>query len=107
MRKNKIKNKNKDSNTDWKLGEKERIGIRKVAEKAIIVGVIPKDQTEDQVLEYLDELEFLAETAGAITVKRFTQKLGQPDRRTFVGKGETRRNCPIYREACRYHPGYF
>ena len=48
-------------------------------EKAVLVGVVNKEQTEQQVLEYLDELAFLAETAGAITVKRFTQKLAHPD----------------------------
>ena len=57
-------------------------------EKAVLVGVINKDQTEQQVQEYLDELAFLAETAGAITVKRFTQKLEHPDSRSFVGKGK-------------------
>src|SRR5687767_15601355 len=57
-------------------------------ERAILVGLIHKDQTEPQVQEYLDELAFLAETAGAVTVKRFTQKLQHPDSRTFVGKGK-------------------
>ncbi|HVI46331.1 MAG TPA: GTPase HflX [Chitinophaga sp.] len=57
-------------------------------ERAVIVGVITKDQTERQVQEFLDELVFLAETAGATTVKRFTQKLAHPDRATFVGKGK-------------------
>lgn len=57
-------------------------------ERAVLVGVIQKDQTETQVQEYLDELAFLASTAGAITVKRFTQKLQHPDSRTFVGKGK-------------------
>ena len=57
-------------------------------ERAILVGLIHKDQTEPQVQEYLDELAFLAETAGAISVKRFTQKLQHPDSRTFVGKGK-------------------
>jgi GTPase len=52
------------------------------------VGVIQKEQTEMQVNEYLDELAFLAETAGATAVKRFTQKLQHPDSRTFVGKGK-------------------
>lgn len=56
--------------------------------RAVIVGVITKDQTERQVQEYLDELVFLAETAGATTVKRFTQKLAHPDRATFIGKGK-------------------
>ncbi|MBS1933183.1 MAG: GTPase HflX, partial [Bacteroidetes bacterium] len=57
-------------------------------EKAILVGVVQKTQTEEQVNEYLDELAFLAETAGAITVKRFTQKLLHPDSKTFIGKGK-------------------
>jgi GTPase len=57
-------------------------------EKAVLVGLVHKDQTEPQVQEYLDELAFLAETAGAVSVKRFTQKLQHPDSRTFVGKGK-------------------
>ncbi|HEY0432957.1 MAG TPA: GTPase HflX [Chitinophagaceae bacterium] len=57
-------------------------------ERAVLVGLIHKDQTEQQLHEYLDELAFLAETAGAIAVKRFTQKLTRPDSRTFVGKGK-------------------
>jgi len=57
-------------------------------ERAILVGLVHKDQTEVQLQEYLDELAFLAETAGAITVKRFTQKLPHPDTRTFIGKGK-------------------
>lgn len=60
----------------------------KQEEKAILVGLIHKTQTEEQVREYLDELAFLAETAGAITVKRYVQKLQHPDSRTFVGKGK-------------------
>jgi GTP-binding protein HflX len=57
-------------------------------ERAVLVGLVHKDQTEQQVNEYLDELAFLAETAGAIAVKRFTQKLPHPDSRTFIGKGK-------------------
>ena len=60
----------------------------KKEEKAVLVGLVHKDQTEPQVQEYLDELAFLAETAGAVTVKRFTQKLQHPDSRTLVGKGK-------------------
>ncbi len=56
--------------------------------RTVLVGVINKDQTEQQANEYLDELAFLAETAGALAVKRFTQKLAQPDSRSFVGKGK-------------------
>ncbi len=57
-------------------------------EKCVLVGLIQKEQTAEQVQEYLDELAFLAETAGAETVKRFTQKLPHRDSKTFVGKGK-------------------
>ena len=57
-------------------------------EKAILVGVIQKTQTDEQVKEYMDELAFLAETAGAKTIKRFTQRLAHPDSKTFIGKGK-------------------
>jgi len=57
-------------------------------EKAVLVGLIHKNQTEQQVQEYMDELAFLAETAGAKAVKRFTQKSEHPHSRTFVGKGK-------------------
>jgi GTPase len=58
------------------------------AENALLVAVVGKSDTEQQVNEYLDELAFLAETAGANTVKRFIQKLAHPDSKTFVGKGK-------------------
>ncbi len=57
-------------------------------ETAILIGLITKDQPAEQAKEYLDELEFLAVTAGAETKKQFTQKLERPDPRTFVGKGK-------------------
>ena len=57
-------------------------------EKAVLVGLVQKEQTETQVKEYLDELSFLAETAGAVAVKRFFQKMAHPDSKTFVGKGK-------------------
>ncbi len=57
-------------------------------ERTVLVGLIQDDQTNEQVAEYLDELAFLSETAGAVAVKRFTQKLPHPDSRTFVGKGK-------------------
>lgn len=57
-------------------------------ENAILVGLIYKEQTEPMVNEYLYELAFLAETAGANAVKRFTQKLPHPDSKIFVGKGK-------------------
>ncbi len=59
-----------------------------VNEKALLIGVVQKDQTEQQVVEYMDELSFLAETAGAVTIKRYLQKLSFPDGKTFVGKGK-------------------
>jgi GTP-binding protein HflX len=66
----------------------EKKSIIKKEEKAVLIGLIQKDQTEEQVNEYLDELAFLAETAGAITIKMFKQRLQHPDSRTFVGKGK-------------------
>ena len=57
-------------------------------ERAVLVGLVHKDQTEQQVQQYLEELAFLAETSGAISVKRFTQKLPHPDSKTFIGKGK-------------------
>src|ERR1043165_8292235 len=57
-------------------------------EKAVLVGMVHNNQTDLQMQEYLDELAFLAETAGAIAVKKFTQKLSHPDSRTFIGKGK-------------------
>ena len=63
---------------------------KKITEEqhAILVGLVYKEQTEPMVNEYLDELVFLAETAGVKTVKRFIQKLPHPDSKTFVGKGK-------------------
>ena len=57
-------------------------------ERAVLVSVLQPDQTEQLVNEYLDELAFLAETAGAKTIKSFIQRLPNPDSRTFVGKGK-------------------
>jgi GTP-binding protein HflX len=57
-------------------------------ERAILVGLVTKDQTETQTLEYLTELAFLAETAGAVPIKQFIQKLPHRDSKTFVGKGK-------------------
>ena len=55
---------------------------------AVLVGLIQQNQGEELEMEYLEELKFLAETAGATTLKIFTQKLSHPDSRTFVGKGK-------------------
>ncbi|WP_175620354.1 GTPase HflX [Chryseobacterium schmidteae] len=57
-------------------------------EKAVLVGVVTQNQDEDKLQEYMDELEFLAYTAGASVDRRFTQKLTQPDSKTFVGSGK-------------------
>ncbi|MBD3904989.1 GTPase HflX [Chryseobacterium sp. Ch-15] len=57
-------------------------------EKAVLVGVVTQNQDEDKLQEYMDELEFLAFTAGATVDRRFTQKLTQPDSKTFVGSGK-------------------
>ncbi|MBQ3614241.1 MAG: GTPase HflX [Bacteroidales bacterium] len=57
-------------------------------EKAVFVGVIKQGDDERQVMEYLDELEFLAETAGAIGVKKFIQKVDRPDSRTYIRSGK-------------------
>ena len=62
--------------------------LPKLEERAVLVALIREGQTTQQVTEYLDELAFLAETAGAITINRFTQKLQHPDVRTFVGSGK-------------------
>lgn len=66
----------------------EKANRIKSEETAVLVGVILKDQRDEQVKEYLDELSFLAETAGAVTIKRFIQKLAHPDSRTYIGKGK-------------------
>ena len=70
------------------MKDKLHITNEAIQEKAVLVGVITQNQDEAQLKEYLDELSFLAETAGAIEVKRFTQKLPHPDPKTFVGKGK-------------------
>ncbi|AEA42909.1 GTPase HflX [Fluviicola taffensis] len=59
-----------------------------VEETCVLVGIITSTVTDEQAHEYLDELEFLAETAGATSVKRFTQKLPMANPRTFVGTGK-------------------
>ena len=62
--------------------------LPKLEERAVLVALIREGQTTQQVTEYLGELAFLAETAGAITINRFTQKLQHPDVRYFVGSGK-------------------
>src|SRR5690606_39102247 len=73
---------------NWTIDSKEKGTAKTGEEYAVLVGLIQKDQTEEQVEEWLDELEFLALTAGAVTKKRFLQKMPHPDTRTFIGKGK-------------------
>lgn len=68
------------------MREKERAIVKQ--EFAVLVGVISKGQSEEKVKEYLDELEFLAMTSGAKTLKHFVQKLEYPDPKTFIGSGK-------------------
>ena len=60
----------------------------KELERAVLVGLITKDQNEREAKEYLEELAFLTDTAGAIAVKTYTQKLSSPDSRTYIGTGK-------------------
>ncbi|MEN9303398.1 MAG: hypothetical protein RL264_1827 [Bacteroidota bacterium] len=64
------------------------VTVDAVEESCVLVGVITSEINEETALEHLDELQFLAETAGAITVERFTQKLPYPNPRTYVGTGK-------------------
>ena len=66
----------------------EKSTLFQQAERAILVGVGLKEQKDLQIREYLEELEFLAATAGATTVKTFIQKLQHPDSKTYIGKGK-------------------
>ncbi|PLX09325.1 MAG: GTPase HflX [Marinilabiliales bacterium] len=66
------------------MGSEKKIDI----EKAVLVGVVNQDQTKEQVNEYLDELDFLAKTAGVNPQKRFTQSVTNPNPRSYVGRGK-------------------
>lgn len=72
---------------EWNLSQQKRDIVRSI-ETAVVVGVVSSNQSMEQVLEYIDELEFLAETAGAKVLKRFLQKMNNPHHRTYVGKGK-------------------
>ena len=67
---------------------KDHILSQEVTERAVLVGLITENQNEVKANEYLDELEFLADTAGAVTVRKFLQRIPYPNPRTFVGKGK-------------------
>jgi GTP-binding protein HflX len=73
---------------DWNIGQKDRKGLADEEEKTVLVGLVTPDTTEEQVEEYLDELEFLALTAGAVTKNRYIQKLSHPDKKYFIGSGK-------------------
>lgn len=64
------------------------ISTEVVAERAILVGLVNRDQSNQKANEYLNELSFLAETLGINTVKRYTQRLSTPNTRTFIGSGK-------------------
>jgi GTPase len=66
----------------------EKRKIQDEAQEAIMCGLVYKEQTADKVTEYMDELEFLADTAGVSIKKRFVQKLPHPESKTFLGKGK-------------------
>lgn len=72
----------------WNIGEKNRAVDANRKENAVLVGLAHQNQSMEKVQEYLDELEFLAETAGAKTAKKYIQKLKHPDPRTFIGSGK-------------------
>ncbi len=72
----------------WNVGKEKSKGLKKEIERAVIVGLITQNQTDVQSKEYLDELEFLAQTAGAKTVKQFVQRLQHPHVKTYVGSGK-------------------
>ena len=68
--------------------EKKSKSTAAVVERAILVSVVPNKTKDGIIKEHLDELAFLASTAGVVEIARFTQKLDRPDRRTYVGKGK-------------------
>jgi GTP-binding protein HflX len=73
---------------DWNIGQDRKKGLKQETEYAVLVGLVHGYQTEEQAKEYLDELAFLALTAGAETKEVFIQKLQHPNQRTFVGSGK-------------------
>ena len=64
------------------------IEIKPYIEHAVLVGLITPNQPEERTKEYLDELAFLADTHGIVPIKRFTQRLDQPNTATYVGEGK-------------------
>ncbi len=72
----------------WTVSKIKQKGLSKDPESAVLVGIVKKGQSREEVEEYLDELEFLARTAGANCVKTFIQHLEHPHPRTFIGPGK-------------------
>ena len=80
-------------------------------ERAVLIGLITPEQNEAKVAEYLDELEFLADTAGAVTAARFTQKVGGPNARSYCpslrchpseGLEVTSLSCSAQKRTCNF-----
>ncbi len=72
----------------WDVGKRKKSGLNKGIEKAILVAIVRRNQKKEEVTEFLDELEFLALTAGAKSAKRFVQSMDHPNSRTFIGEGK-------------------
>ena len=72
----------------WNIGEKNKTLNEANRERAVLIGAILPPNSEEKITEYLDELDFLAQTAGAAVVKRFVQKMQKPDSKTFIGSGK-------------------
>lgn len=73
---------------EWNVGKEKSMSLAPVEEQCVLIGLVTRDQTLEQVEEYLAELEFLAMTAGAVTKKKFIQKMSSPDSKTFIGSGK-------------------
>jgi GTPase len=73
---------------EWNLNAEKAKTEKTEPERALLIGMVQQGQSEEDLHEYFDELEFLAETAGAVCVKRFFQKLPHPDKRTYLGSGK-------------------
>ncbi len=73
---------------DWDVSKQKGNGIRRREESAVLVALVKQGESAELVEEHLDELAFLALTAGAVSRKRYVQRLPHPDNRTFVGKGK-------------------
>ena len=73
---------------EWNVGKQQKSTLTRAKENAILVGVIRDGDSVEMVEEYLTELEFLAETAGAKTVLKVTQRLSKLNSATFIGSGK-------------------